>query len=204
MVLVVKNPPANAGRCKRCAFNPWFGKIPWRRPWQPMLVFLLENPMDRGAWWAIVHSVTKNQPQLKWLRVCAYTHTHTHTHTHTQRLLLHIVLIWLTSQQLLVTDIRYFLVLLMHRGWGRGTQRVGELRSFVYSSLQVLACELRRNAVRLDRILCFCKGSALFTLALRSHIKTILSHNSSAAFVFLYFVIKQFIHNKMMPIKSVS
>ena len=40
MVLVVKNPPANAGRCKRCVFNPWVGKIPWRRPWQPTLVFL--------------------------------------------------------------------------------------------------------------------------------------------------------------------
>ena len=25
----------------------------------------LENPMDRGAWWAMVHSVTKNQTQLK-------------------------------------------------------------------------------------------------------------------------------------------
>jgi len=23
--LVVKNPPANAGRCKRCGFNPWVG-----------------------------------------------------------------------------------------------------------------------------------------------------------------------------------
>ena len=24
----------------------------------------LENPMDRGAWWAIVHAVTKSQTQL--------------------------------------------------------------------------------------------------------------------------------------------
>ena len=28
---------------------------------------ILENPMDRGAWWAIVHGVTKSQTQLKLL-----------------------------------------------------------------------------------------------------------------------------------------
>ena len=27
-------------RCKRCGFNPWVGKIPWRRAWQPTPVFL--------------------------------------------------------------------------------------------------------------------------------------------------------------------
>ena len=26
--------------CQRCGFNPWVGKIPWRRAWQPTLVFL--------------------------------------------------------------------------------------------------------------------------------------------------------------------
>ena len=25
---------------KRCRFNPWVGKIPWRKKWQPTLVFL--------------------------------------------------------------------------------------------------------------------------------------------------------------------
>ena len=38
--LVVKNLPANAGRCKRCGFDPWVGKIPWRRTWQPTPEFL--------------------------------------------------------------------------------------------------------------------------------------------------------------------
>ena len=37
--LVVKNPPANAGE-KRCGFDPWVRKIPWRRAWQPTPVFL--------------------------------------------------------------------------------------------------------------------------------------------------------------------
>ena len=40
MVLVVKNPPANAGRRKRCKFDPWVEKVPWRRAWQPIPVFL--------------------------------------------------------------------------------------------------------------------------------------------------------------------
>ena len=36
-------------------FLQWNG----RRNWQPTPVFLLENPMDRGAWQATVHGVTK-------------------------------------------------------------------------------------------------------------------------------------------------
>ena len=35
---VVKNPHAS---CRRCSFNPWVRKIPWRRSWQPTPVFLL-------------------------------------------------------------------------------------------------------------------------------------------------------------------
>ena len=37
LVLAVKNPPR---RHKRCGFNPWIGKIPWRRSRQPIPVFL--------------------------------------------------------------------------------------------------------------------------------------------------------------------
>ena len=40
VVLLAKNPPVNAGRCKRHGFSPWVGKIPWRRAWQPTSVFL--------------------------------------------------------------------------------------------------------------------------------------------------------------------
>ena len=32
-----------ACQCRRCGFNPWVGKIPWRRKWQPTLVFLSEK-----------------------------------------------------------------------------------------------------------------------------------------------------------------
>ena len=40
VVLVVKNSPANAGDIKRPGFDPWVGKIPWRRAWKPTPVFL--------------------------------------------------------------------------------------------------------------------------------------------------------------------
>ena len=40
VVLVVKNLPATAGH-KRHRFDPWVGKIPWRRAWQSTPVFLL-------------------------------------------------------------------------------------------------------------------------------------------------------------------
>ena len=40
MALAEKNPPANAGRHKRPRFNPRVGKIPCRRAWQPIPVFL--------------------------------------------------------------------------------------------------------------------------------------------------------------------
>ena len=38
----------------------------------PLQCFCLENPMDRGIWWATVHRVAKSQTRLKWLG----THTH--------------------------------------------------------------------------------------------------------------------------------
>ena len=35
-----KEPACQCRRHKRHGFNPWIGKIPWRRAWQPTLVFL--------------------------------------------------------------------------------------------------------------------------------------------------------------------
>ena len=51
-------------QCRRCGFVPWVGKIPWRKKWQPAPVSRLGNPMDRGAWQATVHRITKSQAQL--------------------------------------------------------------------------------------------------------------------------------------------
>ena len=35
-----KEPTCQCWRCKRCGFDPWVGKIPWSRKWQPTPVFL--------------------------------------------------------------------------------------------------------------------------------------------------------------------
>ena len=60
-----KEPACQWRRHKKCGFDPWIGKIPWRRAWQLTPVFLLEIPMDRGAWGATVHGVAKIQTRLK-------------------------------------------------------------------------------------------------------------------------------------------
>ena len=50
----------------RLRFDPWVGKIPWRRKRQPIPVLLpgKSTPMDGGAWQAIVRGVTKSQTRL--------------------------------------------------------------------------------------------------------------------------------------------
>ena len=40
VALVVKNPPASTRDVRDTGSNPWVGKIPWRRKWQPAPVFL--------------------------------------------------------------------------------------------------------------------------------------------------------------------
>ena len=39
-LLRCREPACQCPRHKRCRFNPWVGKIPWRRAWQPTPVFL--------------------------------------------------------------------------------------------------------------------------------------------------------------------
>ena len=56
--------------------DPWVGKIPWRRAWQPTLVFLPGVPPDRGAWWATVQGSQKSRTRLKQL------HTHAQLDSH--------------------------------------------------------------------------------------------------------------------------
>ena len=78
MVLVVKNPPANAGDvgdvCK--TFDPRVGKIPWSRKWQPPPVFLpgklhgQRSLVGYSPWGCKDLDMTE----------CAHTHIHTHTY----------------------------------------------------------------------------------------------------------------------------
>ena len=44
---------------KKPVFDPWIGKIPWRREWQPILYSCLENSNDRGTLRATDHGVAK-------------------------------------------------------------------------------------------------------------------------------------------------
>ena len=64
MVLVLKKLPACAGDVRH-KFDPWVGKIPWRRAWQSIPIFLFGESHGQTVWQAIVHEVTKSQTQLK-------------------------------------------------------------------------------------------------------------------------------------------
>ena len=50
-------PICQCRRCKRCNFDPWVGKIPWRREWQPTPVFLPEESHGQRVWQVTVHRV---------------------------------------------------------------------------------------------------------------------------------------------------
>ena len=84
VVRVVKNPPANAGHLRDSGLIPGSGRSPGRGHGNSLQYSCLENPMERGAWWVIVHRVTKRQTWLKRLKTHTHTHIHTHTHTHPQ------------------------------------------------------------------------------------------------------------------------
>ena len=58
--LVVKNPPAKCRRHKEVDFIPVLGRSPGEGIEDSLQYFCLEYPLDRGAWWAIVHKVTKS------------------------------------------------------------------------------------------------------------------------------------------------
>ena len=60
---IVRNLPGT----QRPWFNSSVGKIPWRRECLSTPVFLLENSMDRGPWWATVHGIAKS-----WTRLSDY------------------------------------------------------------------------------------------------------------------------------------
>ena len=60
VVLVVKNLPANVGDIKDLGSIPRLGRSPGGGHGNPLRYSCLENPMDRGAWQATVHGVTKS------------------------------------------------------------------------------------------------------------------------------------------------
>ena len=65
VALVVKNPPANSGDIRDVGLVSGLGRSPGGEHGNPLQYSCLENPMDRGAWRAIVHRVAKSWARLK-------------------------------------------------------------------------------------------------------------------------------------------
>ena len=61
MVLVVKNPPDNAGDVRDMGSISDSGRSPEGGHGNPLQYSYLENSMDREAWWTTVHRVTNSR-----------------------------------------------------------------------------------------------------------------------------------------------
>ena len=59
MVVEVKNLPAKARDIRDAGSVPGFGRSPGGGHSNPLQYSCLENPMDRGAWWATAHGVAE-------------------------------------------------------------------------------------------------------------------------------------------------
>ena len=70
VALVVKNSPANAEDVRDMGLIPGSGRSPGGGRGNPLQSSCLENPMDKGAWWAAVHSAAKSQTRMKQLSSC--------------------------------------------------------------------------------------------------------------------------------------
>ena len=62
---MIKNPPANAGDIRDVGSVLGWGISPGGGHGNPLQYSCLENPMDRGDWWATVHAVAKSWTRLK-------------------------------------------------------------------------------------------------------------------------------------------
>ena len=61
---MVKNLPASAGDLRDAGSVPGWGRSPGGGHGNPLQHSHLENSMNRGAWWATAHEVTKSQTRL--------------------------------------------------------------------------------------------------------------------------------------------
>ena len=68
---------ASVCNVRQSGFNPWVGKIPWRRKWQPPPVLLPGEFHGQRGLVSYRPWGHKESDTTEWL-----THTHTHTHTH--------------------------------------------------------------------------------------------------------------------------
>ena len=73
-VLVVNNPPANTGDLRDFGSIHGSGRSPGGGHGNSLQYSCLENPMDRGAWQATVHSVEKSRTWLRQLSTTAVSY----------------------------------------------------------------------------------------------------------------------------------
>ena len=59
-----KEPACQRRRCKRLRFDSGWGRPPGGGHGNPLQCSCLENPMDRGGWWATVHGVAQSKTWL--------------------------------------------------------------------------------------------------------------------------------------------
>ena len=63
---------------KICGFDPWLGKISWRRRWEPTAAFLPGKSSGQRS--LAGYSPYGRKVEHNW--ITQYTRAHTHTHTH--------------------------------------------------------------------------------------------------------------------------
>ena len=61
MMLVVKNPPGNAGDAGNVGLVPGLGRSPGGGHGNPLQYSCPENTTDKRAWQATIHRITKSQ-----------------------------------------------------------------------------------------------------------------------------------------------
>ena len=66
VALVIKNHLANPGDIKDPGSTPGLGKSPGGGHGNPLQYSCLETPMDRGDWWATIHSVAQSWTRMFW------------------------------------------------------------------------------------------------------------------------------------------
>ena len=80
MALVVKNLP-DVGDVKDVGLIPGLARSPGGGHGNPLQYSCLENPMDRGAWWATFHRAEQSQARLKQLSAHAHSVCHVEANT---------------------------------------------------------------------------------------------------------------------------
>ena len=139
-----KESACQCRRCKRRRFDPWVRKVPWRRKWQPTLVFSPWKSHGQRSLWDRVQGVARS-----WTQQSNYAqqHTHTHTHTHTQ-----------FSQHCLLKRLLYFHWVFKD---DIGYIYVSFFLGYLFSSIMVCACFYCHNQTFFFLFMCIIMNNKL-------------------------------------------